>query len=87
MAVCTIIYVSIVIYDGQGGGVVVRPDSGDPAQMVLQTLNILGDKFGTSLNSQGYKVLPPCISVIQGNANFFHLWLWDTLKNTNYIEI
>jgi len=52
----------------QGGGVVVRPDSGDPAQMVLQTLNILGDKFGTSLNSQGYKVLPPCISVIQGDG-------------------
>jgi len=50
------------------GGVVVRPDSGDPAQMVLRTLTILGDKFGTSLNGQGYKILPPCISVIQGDG-------------------
>jgi len=50
------------------GGVVVRPDSGDPAEMVLRTLTILGDKFGTSLNGQGYKILPPCISVIQGDG-------------------
>ena len=50
----------------RNGGIVVRPDSGDPAEMVLRTLDILGDKFGSSLNGQGYKVLPPCVSVIQG---------------------
>jgi len=52
----------------RNGSLVVRPDSGEPAEMVLKTLNILADKFGSSLNSQGYKVLPSCVSVIQGDG-------------------
>ena len=49
----------------EGGSVVVRPDSGDPPTMVVRVLNILGDKFGTSTNKRGYKVLPDCVRVIQ----------------------
>jgi len=36
--------------------------------MVLNTLNILGKKFGQKENSKGYKMLPSCISVIQGDG-------------------
>ena len=35
---------------------------------MFQVLNILGDKFGTSQNSKGYKMLPPYIRVIQGDG-------------------
>ena len=36
---------------------VVRPDSGDPLDVTLKCINILADKFGTTTNSKGYKVL------------------------------
>jgi nicotinamide phosphoribosyltransferase len=51
-----------------GGLVVIRPDSGDPVEVVCKTLDILSDKFGTEDNSKGYKVLPPYIRVIQGDG-------------------
>jgi len=54
--------------ESRKGCIVVRPDSGDPATMVLNTLNILGKKFGQKENSKGYKMLPSCISVIQGDG-------------------
>lgn len=50
------------------GTLIVRPDSGDPKQVVLSCLNILGDKFNYTLNSKGYKVLPPQIRLIQGDG-------------------
>jgi nicotinamide phosphoribosyltransferase len=50
------------------GTVVVRPDSGDPPQTVLQVLNILGERFGTSTNQKGYRLLPPQLRVIQGDG-------------------
>ncbi len=31
-------------------------------------LNNIGSKFGTSLNKKGYKMLPECIRVIQGDG-------------------
>ena len=54
----------------------VRPDSGDPVQIicgdkehnVLGTLEWLEKIFGTSLNTKGYKVLPPQIRMIYGDA-------------------
>jgi len=51
-----------------GGRVVVRPDSGDPKTVVLAILKILADKFGTTKNEKGYKVLPPYIRIIQGDG-------------------
>lgn len=58
-----------IIEAGKNGGrVVIRPDSGDPVQVVVRTLQILEDKFGVSVNAKGYKVLPPYIRVLQGDG-------------------
>lgn len=48
--------------------VVVRPDSGHPAQMVPDVLGWLGHNFGYEINNKGYKVLPPQVRVIQGDG-------------------
>ena len=59
-----------------GGRLVVRPDSGDPATIVIRVLNILGGvenatvgfaKFVT-LTTTGHKLLPPFLRVIQGDG-------------------
>jgi nicotinamide phosphoribosyltransferase len=50
------------------GIVVIRPDSGDPCVTVLRCLEILGEKFGTSINERGYKVLDPHVRLIQGDG-------------------
>ncbi|MGX3066361.1 nicotinate phosphoribosyltransferase [Ursidibacter arcticus] len=59
----------------KGGRLVIRPDSGDPVEVVCRTLDILADKFGYRINSKGYKVLPDFIRIIQGDG-----------INTNSIE-
>jgi nicotinamide phosphoribosyltransferase len=51
-----------------GATVVIRPDSGDPATVVVDILNILDEQFGTTKNTKGYKVLPDYIRVIQGDG-------------------
>lgn len=50
------------------GVLVVRPDSGDPPTVVVKVLEILGDKFGTTVNRLGYKILHPKVRVIQGDG-------------------
>ena len=50
------------------GTLVVRPDSGDPPQIVTQVLNLLGEAFGFRVNDKGYRVLDPHIRVIQGDG-------------------
>jgi len=52
----------------RNGTVVVRPDSGEPAKVVVEVLGILGDAFGFTVNGAGYRVLPPQIRVIQGDG-------------------
>ena len=54
------------------GTLVVRPDSGDPAQTVLKVLQILSDQFGSNYNEKGYKVLSPSVRVIQGDGVNIH---------------
>jgi len=51
-----------------GCTLVVRPDSGDPATIVIRTLQQLEVGFGTTVNAKGYKVLAPCVRVIQGDG-------------------
>jgi len=51
-----------------GGTVVIRPDSGEPIDIVLKTLQKLMLKFGYRTNSKGFKVLPDYIRVIQGDG-------------------
>ncbi|CAL1534573.1 unnamed protein product [Lymnaea stagnalis] len=57
-----------IIARGDKGALVIRPDSGDPPEIVVKVLEILGEKFGTTLNSKGYKMLPPYLRVIQGDG-------------------
>lgn len=52
----------------KGGTLVVRPDSGDPTHVVLGVVERLGDRFGYKYNSKDYKVLDPCVRVIQGDG-------------------
>jgi len=51
----------------RNGIVVVRPDSGDPVDVVLRTVSNLGTKFGYEVNDKGYKVLNH-VRVIQGDG-------------------
>lgn len=53
---------------GHGGTVVIRPDSGDPATVVVNCLDLLGVKFGWRENDKQYRVLPDCVRVIQGDG-------------------
>lgn len=50
------------------GTLVERPDSGPLPETPLQVLAALERNFGTTVNSKGYKVLPPQIRVIQGDG-------------------
>lgn len=50
------------------GTLVIRPDSGIPHEVVVKVLQILGEKFGYSLNDKGFKVLNPKVRVIQGDG-------------------
>jgi nicotinamide phosphoribosyltransferase len=50
------------------GTLVIRPDSGDPALTLLSVFDILLEKFGYTINSKGYKVLPKQVRVIQGDG-------------------
>lgn len=52
----------------RNGRLVIRPDSGDPVKTLLKVFNILFDKFGFTVNTKGYKVLPPQVRVIQGDG-------------------
>lgn len=51
-----------------GATVVIRPDSGNPIAVVLALLEILGERFGYTTNSKGYKVLNPAVRIIQGDG-------------------
>ena len=55
------------------GVLIIRPDSGAPPAVVLKVLRILGEKFGFSLNDQGYRVLNPKIRIIQGDGIDFKM--------------
>lgn len=50
-----------------GAVVVVRPDSGDPVQVVNDCLKILDKYYGHTVNSKGYKVLNN-VRIIQGDG-------------------
>ncbi len=50
-----------------GAIVVIRPDSGDPTQVVLDCVRILDKNWGSTVNSKGYKVLNT-VRVIQGDG-------------------
>lgn len=51
-----------------GCTIVIRPDSGVPKDMVLHVTEELDKYFGHSVNDKGFKVLNPCVRVIQGDG-------------------
>ncbi|KAJ3275741.1 hypothetical protein HDV01_007208 [Terramyces sp. JEL0728] len=51
----------------KGGFLVLRPDSGDPVQVILQALCAADTIFGSDVNQKGYKVLRG-VGVIQGDG-------------------
>ena len=52
----------------RNGTLVVRPDSGNPPEVVVRVLDALGTAFGTRVNDKGYRVLDPHVRVIQGDG-------------------
>lgn len=50
-----------------GAVIVIRPDSGNPPEVVLKTAHILAEKFGTTTNSKGFRVLNN-VRIIQGDG-------------------
>jgi nicotinamide phosphoribosyltransferase len=50
-----------------GATVVIRPDSGDPVEVNRKLIEILGEKFGYTTNSKGFKVLNN-VRLIQGDG-------------------
>ena len=51
-----------------GSTLVIRPDSGDPVEMVRRCLDLAGETFGYNLNTKGFKLLPNHIRLIQGDG-------------------
>lgn len=51
----------------RGGFMVLRPDSGDPTEVVLQALRASEKVFGATVNDKGYKVITGA-GVIQGDG-------------------
>lgn len=54
-----------------GATLVVRPDSGNPVEVVVRVLKILDDQFGHVVNGNGFKVLNH-VRVIQGDGIDLH---------------
>jgi nicotinamide phosphoribosyltransferase len=50
-----------------GATVVIRPDSGDPVEVNRKLIEILGSKFGYTVNNKGFKVLNN-VRLIQGDG-------------------
>ena len=59
----------------RNGTLVIRPDSGDPVVVLEDIFNVLEQKFGldeTATSKKGYRVLAPCVRVIQGDGVNYH---------------
>lgn len=50
------------------GCISIRGDSGDPVEVVTQTVFHLWNMFGGTINSKGYKVLDPHVKAIYGDS-------------------
>lgn len=54
--------------EATGGTLVVRPDSGDATRVPVDTIEMLGEIFGYTVNQKGFRVLNPVVRVIQGDG-------------------
>lgn len=60
------------IHKHNGGFWVVRPDSGDPIECVIQGLKALDNTFGAIVNNKGYRVINNA-GIIQGDGIDIHI--------------
>ncbi|CAG8564465.1 6075_t:CDS:10 [Acaulospora morrowiae] len=51
----------------KGGFMILRPDSGDPVEVIMMALRAAEKVFGIDVNKKGYKIIRGC-SVIQGDG-------------------
>lgn len=68
------------------GILVIRPDSGNPPEVVVKVLDILGERFGYTYNPKGYKVLHPKVRVIQGDGITYPMLgtIMENMKANNW---
>ncbi len=68
------------------GTLFVRGDSGNPLNIVVDTVEILAQNFGYMYNSKGYKILPDYIRVIYGDSITIELArdIYAELENRGY---
>jgi nicotinamide phosphoribosyltransferase len=52
----------------RNGLLVLRPDSGDPVQVLLRLLPALAARFGSARNRAGYKILHPKVRLLWGDG-------------------
>lgn len=52
----------------RNGTTIIRPDSGKPTEIVPDLLDWLGEVFGYTVNTKGYKLLPPQVRIIQDDG-------------------
>uniref|UniRef100_A0A914CWQ6 Nicotinamide phosphoribosyltransferase n=1 Tax=Acrobeloides nanus TaxID=290746 RepID=A0A914CWQ6_9BILA len=57
-----------VLERAERGCLVIRPDSGDPCEVVVKLLNLLAENFPISTNEKGYKILPNYLRIMQGDG-------------------
>ncbi len=80
----------LVINRGKTDGnvLVIRPDSGDPKEVLPKVLQILYKAFekDCSINSKGYKVLPKYLRLIQGDGISLDTLqdILDSIKNSQF---
>ena len=55
------------IVDESGSMLVIRPDSGEPAEVVSKIATLLDSKFGSTVNTKGFKVLNG-VRILQGDG-------------------
>lgn len=76
------------ITDQQFGRLVVRPDSGDPAETCTEIIRILLEQFKEDVieTKTGHKLLPPYIRVIQGDGVDYETipQILESLKKAGY---
>lgn len=68
-----------------GATVVVRPDSGDPTEVIPRCLDILDEKFGSTVNSKGYKVLNH-VRIIWGDGIDDEMVIAQILAHVEWVD-
>jgi len=58
----------ILAHGNRGFFLGIRGDSGDPVEIVTETVFALWREFGGARNSKGYKVLNPCVKAVYGDS-------------------